>query len=111
MTAVQPMPLLLDPMPHASADAPIGVLIRVLVDYRLHKKLHNIYRMNAFFIMQIQRMFPMVRVQIKRFASLLLKQLSGCIDKVAKLQLSLVTLLQLLVWIICEIIMVSVFQS
>jgi len=25
MTAVQPMPLLLDPMPHASADAPIGV--------------------------------------------------------------------------------------
>ncbi|MFV5192992.1 glutamate racemase, partial [Acinetobacter courvalinii] len=25
MTAVQSMPLLLDPMPHASADAPIGV--------------------------------------------------------------------------------------
>ncbi|MGL5404917.1 MAG: glutamate racemase, partial [Acinetobacter sp.] len=25
MTVVQPMPLLLDPMPHASADAPIGV--------------------------------------------------------------------------------------
>lgn len=111
MTAVQPMPLLLDPMPHASADAPIGVFDSGIGGLSIAQEIAQHLPNERILYYADTAHVPMVRVQIKRFASLLLKQLSGCIDKVAKLQLSLVTLLQLLVWIICEIIMVSVFQS
>lgn len=65
MTAIQPLYTLVNPMPHASRDAPIGIFDSGIGGLSVAQEIARHLPMNRYYIMLILLMFPMARGVIK----------------------------------------------